>query len=152
MSSQRSSEVKRCVKCVPVSYATERHDLITVDNLDMVDEQQWNSYHHLFNVSNELQQLPVSASSPSIPLIPAFKARMCGQTIRVLLDSGATSNFVAKSFVENNQLKTMPKPSYTLAMADGSQAACMQVLQKATLKLNQLNIYDIQVKFYFKLI
>jgi len=140
MSSQLSSEIKRCVKCVPVSYATERHDLIKVDTLDMVDEQQWSSYHHLFNVSNELQQLPVSASLPSIPLMPTFKARMGGQTIRVLLDSGATSNFVSKSFVVNNQLKTTSKPSYTLAMADGSQAACTQVLQKATLKLNKLKV------------
>ena len=53
---------------------------------------------------------------------------------RILIDSGATENFVAQTFLDKNKMKTVTIPDGPkVELADGGRYDCTQALKQATL-------------------
>ena len=90
-------------------------------------------------VEHDRHKVPALAQSfilmekPGIQLLQ-FKARIgtCSANATVLVDSGATHNFVASSFVEGHRLAVrMLDDGPLVSLADGTMYRCHQVLQNA---------------------
>jgi len=92
------------------------------------------------------QELGVSEENKLSSLL-VFQAEINGKLARVMIDSGASHNFVAKNWIQLNDVYTQ---SYTnekrVTMADGTQAVNGRYLKDAKIRLGQhKGIIDLDV-------
>ena len=66
-----------------------------------------------------------------------FKAKIgrCHADAILLVDSGASDNFVASSFIKKNQIQVSPVQGPKVQLADGQIYQCSESLAKASLKI-----------------
>jgi hypothetical protein len=72
-----------------------------------------------------------------------LRGLLYGQPVRILIDSGATVNFVDTRFVRRHQLPVKRKPNQeTVQLANGSKQACNEILPQARMRLGELRLQE----------
>lgn len=89
-------------------HSGERHPIVT--NLKVVDpdERDLNYCGHASNTPRPMKKLP------------SYHGRVEGKTTHILVDSGATENFIARGFLGNNTTKDAAEQATKIGMADGT--------------------------------
>ena len=64
-----------------------------------------------------------------------FKGTINGQPALILLDSGASRNFIDERFVEHHDLTTRTAPTLTVELADGTKKDTAQQVETSTIDL-----------------
>jgi len=90
------------------------------------------------------------ASAPH-PTLLTFAGKLHGRPVKVLVDCGASSNFVSTTFVAQHGLETVPanKP-FVVRLADGQRQACAEALPKSSLHIrrykDKLDLHILPIK------
>jgi hypothetical protein len=90
------------------------------------------------------------ASAPH-PTLLTFDGKLHGRPVKVLVDCGASSNFVSTTFVAQHGLETVPanKP-FVVRLADGQRQACAEALPKSSLHIrrykDKLDLHILPIK------
>ena len=66
-----------------------------------------------------------------------FQGYLYGIPVRILLDCGATRNYVSADFIAEHKLKLLKLDSFSVEMADGSTRECLGQLHRASVKIGK---------------
>ena len=134
MNVKLGSVTKRCA----VSYHGAQPALINLVNFGSSHESSnhreatyypfsWQSFHTVFSSqqtpqshNNQSQQQQIKQRSAAIS--PIVYGYINGQPARVLIDSGASSNFISATFAQKHSLRATQQPSLPVTFADGRAA------------------------------
>lgn len=89
--------------------------------------------------SVQAEQLNTAFQQDSGASLLKFKGKLNGSAATVLIDCGASANFVSEAFLARHQLRTSAPPAaqQTVTLADGSQHPCTLCLPKASLRVGR---------------